>query len=184
MAMRCGFYLATVVCICGLGSQSNIKIRQCTKWIPVWQRGAAAAILGLCRCRGAFLLSVRHLHANTSKSRNKVEFACRLYNCSPTAFRWHYCMSLLGVSGMASAKTASAIDVRFDDVGVDTEIPYWLPFWREFCWVLQVRVAFGVDTEFPYRVRVVDRGGWLLFADTVSDSQISGDLLKLMACNQ
>ena len=42
--------------------------------------------------------------------------------------------------------------------GVDTEIPYRLPFWREFCWVLPVRVASGVDTEFPYRVRIVDRG--------------------------
>ena len=54
---------------------------------------------------------------------------------------------------MASAKTASAIDVR-----IDTEIPYQLPFGREFCWALQVRVASGVDTEFPYRVRIVDRG--------------------------
>ena len=35
----------------------------------------------------------------------------------------------------------------------NTEIPYRLPFWREFCWVLQVRVASGVNTEFPYRVR-------------------------------
>ena len=42
--------------------------------------------------------------------------------------------------------------------GVDTEIPYRLPFWREFCWFLPVRVAPGVDTEFPYRVRIVDRG--------------------------
>ena len=42
--------------------------------------------------------------------------------------------------------------------GVDTEIPYRLPFWREFCLFLPVRVAPGVDTEFPYRVRIVDRG--------------------------
>ena len=42
--------------------------------------------------------------------------------------------------------------------GVDTEIPYRLPFWREFCLFLPVRMAFGVDTEFPYRVRIVDRG--------------------------
>ena len=34
---------------------------------------------------------------------------------------------------------------------------YRLPFWREVCWVLQVRVDSGVDTEFPYRVRIVDR---------------------------
>ena len=42
--------------------------------------------------------------------------------------------------------------------GVDAEIPYRLAFWREFCWVLQVRVASGVNTEFPYRVRIADRG--------------------------
>ena len=42
--------------------------------------------------------------------------------------------------------------------GVDTEIPYRLPFWREFCLFLPVRVAPEVDTEFPYRVRIVDRG--------------------------
>ena len=42
--------------------------------------------------------------------------------------------------------------------GVDTEIPYRLPFWREFCLFSPVRVAPGVDTEFPYRVRIVDRG--------------------------
>ena len=40
---------------------------------------------------------------------------------------------------------------------VDTEIPYWLPFWREFCWVSQVRVASAVDTACPYRIHIVDR---------------------------
>ena len=39
--------------------------------------------------------------------------------------------------------------------GVDTEIRYRLLFGREFSWVLPVRVASGVDTEFPYRVRIV-----------------------------
>ena len=33
-----------------------------------------------------------------------------------------------------------------------------LPFWTEFCWVLHVRVASRVDTEFPYRARIVERG--------------------------
>ena len=28
----------------------------------------------------------------------------------------------------------------------------------KFCWVLQVRVASGVDTEFPYRICIVYRG--------------------------
>ena len=64
----------------------------------------------------------------------------------------------LEVSETASAKTVSAKRVRIDDVA-DIEIPYRLPFWREFCWVLQVCVASGVDTEFPYRARIVDRGG-------------------------
>ena len=60
---------------------------------------------------------------------------------------------------MASAKMASAIDVRIDDVGSILKFRIGFPFfWREFCWVLPVRVASGVDTEFPYRVRIVDRG--------------------------
>ena len=42
--------------------------------------------------------------------------------------------------------------------GVDTKIPYRLPFWKEFCRVLQVRVVSRDDTEFAYRVRIVDRG--------------------------
>ena len=56
--------------------------------------------------------------------------------------------------------------------GVDTEIPYRLPFRREICLFLPVRAAPGVDTEFPYRVRIVDRGliAATLFADTISDS--------------
>ena len=41
---------------------------------------------------------------------------------------------------------------------VDTETPYWLPFRREFRWVLRVRGASGVDTEFPYRAPIVYRG--------------------------
>ena len=41
---------------------------------------------------------------------------------------------------------------------VDTEIPYRLPFWREFCWVSRVRVDSLVDPEFPYRGCIVDRG--------------------------
>ena len=42
--------------------------------------------------------------------------------------------------------------------GVDTEIPYRLPVWTEFFLFLPVRVARGVDAEFPHRVRIVDRG--------------------------
>ena len=69
---------------------------------------------------------------------------------------------------MASTKTAAAIDVRIDDVGSILKFRIIFLFWREFCWVLQVRVTSVVDAEFPYRA---------LFADTVSDSQIpvSGD---------
>ena len=39
--------------------------------------------------------------------------------------------------------------------------------------VLAVRVASGVDTEFPYQICIVDRGliAATLFATTVSDSQ-------------
>ena len=44
---------------------------------------------------------------------------------------------------------------------------------KEFCWILQVRVASEVDTEFPYRARIVDRGSIAatLFAATVSNFQ-------------
>ena len=59
---------------------------------------------------------------------------------------------------MASAKKGVRNRCPYRRCGVDTEIPYRLPFWREFCLFLPVRVAPGVDTEFPYRVRVVDRG--------------------------
>ena len=52
---------------------------------------------------------------------------------------------------------ASAI-VSVSTMWVNTEIPYRLPFWREFCWVLLARVDSRVDTEFPYRVRIVNRG--------------------------
>ena len=81
----------------------------------------------------------------------------------------------IGVSSeMASAKIASANRCPYRRCGVDTEIPYRLPFWREFCWVLPIRVASGVDTECLYRVRIVNRGliAATLFAVTISDSQI------------
>ena len=74
--------------------------------------------------------------------------------------------------------------------GVDIEFPYGLRFRREFCWVLQVRVAFGFDTEFPYQVRIVDRGliATTLFAAAFSDSQktelwrgITGKICTILA---
>ena len=36
------------------------------------------------------------------------------------------------------------------------KFPICFPFWREFCWALQVCGASGVNTAFPYRVRIVD----------------------------
>ena len=82
---------------------------------------------------------------------------------------------------MASAKTKKRRpqSCPYRQCGVDTEIPYRLPFWRGFCWVLQVRVDSRVDTELPYRVCIVDAiiGGLIaatLFAATISDSQMMG----------
>ena len=91
----------------------------------------------------------------------------------------------LEVSETASAQTASAI------ASVST---MWGRHWNSVsalllktnlhwlvsrCWVslvnLEIRVLRNaVDTEFPYRVRIVDMGliAATLFADTVSDSQI------------
>ena len=62
--------------------------------------------------------------------------------------------------------------VCIDDVGSILKFRMSFPF-GEFCSVLQVRAASGVDTESPYRVRVVDRGliAATLFGATVSDSQ-------------
>ena len=62
--------------------------------------------------------------------------------------------------------------------GVDTEIPYRLsPFSAVASHLrLSVLVGFGgieaIDTEFPYRVPIVDRGAIAvpLFADPISDS--------------
>ena len=59
---------------------------------------------------------------------------------------------------MASAKMASAIDVRIDDVGSILKFRIGVPFGENSAVCFPVRVASGVDTEFPYRVRIVDRG--------------------------
>ena len=66
--------------------------------------------------------------------------------------------TFLGVSEMASAKMASAIGVRIDDVGSILKCRIGFPFEENSACFLPVRVAPGVDTEFPYRVRIVDRG--------------------------
>ena len=58
---------------------------------------------------------------------------------------------------MASAKMASAIGVRIDNVGSIQKFCIGFPF-GETMLFLPVCVAPGVDTEFPYRVRIVDRG--------------------------
>ena len=78
---------------------------------------------------------------------------------------------------MSSAKMASAIDVRIDDVGSILKFRIGLPLGENSAGFFgeSVRVASGVDTEIPYRVRIVDRGviAATLFADTVSDAQVS-----------
>ena len=57
--------------------------------------------------------------------------------------------------------------------GVDTEIPYRLLFWREFCLLLPVRMA-KTGSILNFRIGSVSSIGGLiaatLFADTVSDS--------------
>ena len=71
---------------------------------------------------------------------------------------------------MASAKMASAIDVRIDDVGSI------LKSFASPCGFS------GVGTEFPYRVRIVDRGviAATLFAATISDPQRWGRVLRVI----
>ena len=66
------------------------------------------------------------------------------------------------VSETASAKMASAIDVRIDDVGSILKFSIGFPFGDNSAAFsaafLQVHVDSGVDAELPYRVRIVDRG--------------------------
>ena len=59
---------------------------------------------------------------------------------------------------MASAKMASAIDVRIDDVGSILKFRIGFPFGEISACVCQSVWLKAVDTEFPYRVRIVDRG--------------------------
>ena len=59
---------------------------------------------------------------------------------------------------MASAKMASAIGVRIDDVGSILKFRIGFPFGENSVGFFPVRVAPGVDTEFLYRFRIVDRG--------------------------
>ena len=84
--------------------------------------------------------------------------------------------SLLGVSETGSAKTGSAIDVRIDDAG--SILKFRIGFSPRVASHLRLSllVGFGgieaVDTEFPYRVPIGDRGAIAvpLFADPISDS--------------
>ena len=59
---------------------------------------------------------------------------------------------------MASAKMASAIDVRIDDAGSILKFRIGFPSGENFGGFCQSVWLPGVDTEFPYRVRIVDRG--------------------------
>ena len=77
----------------------------------------------------------------------------RLFFCS-----FGYVLSIFRSLGNGVRKHGVRHRCPYRRCGVDTEIPYRPPFWREFCWVLPVCVASRVDTEFPYRVCIVDRG--------------------------
>ena len=90
-----------------------------------------------------------------------------------------YFFPFLGVSETGSAKTGSTIDVRIDNAG--SILKFRIGFSPSFSAVashlrLSLLVGFGcieaVDTEFPYRVPVVDRGAIAvpLFSDPISDS--------------
>ena len=59
---------------------------------------------------------------------------------------------------MVSAKMASAIGVRIDDVGSILKFRIGFRVGETSACFFPVRVAPAVDTEFPYRVRIIDRG--------------------------
>ena len=80
----------------------------------------------------------------------------------PSEFRRH---TALGVLETGSAKTGSATDVRIDDAG--SILKFRIGFSPRLSAVashLRLSLLFGfggveaVDTEFPYRVPIVDRG--------------------------
>ena len=66
--------------------------------------------------------------------------------------------TIIGVSEMASAKMASAIGVRIDDAGSILKFRIGFPFGENSAFFCQSVWLPGVGTEFPYRVRIVDRG--------------------------
>ena len=51
-----------------------------------------------------------------------------------------------------------AIDVRIDDVGSILKFRIGFPFGENSTCFCQSVWRYGPDTEFPYRVRIVDRG--------------------------
>ena len=59
---------------------------------------------------------------------------------------------------MVPAKMASAIDVRIDDVGSILKVRIGVPLERILLGFASPSVASGVDTEFPYWVRIIDKG--------------------------
>ena len=71
----------------------------------------------------------------------------------------------------------------YQQCGVDTEFPYGLSFLKKSALAGQLRLRFrvapAVDTEFRYRVRIVDMVfiAATLSADTISDAQNQGEPL-------
>ena len=65
---------------------------------------------------------------------------------------------LIRVSEMASAKMASAIDIRIDDVGSILKFRIGFFFGENSAGFCKSCGIQAVDTEFPYRVHIVDRG--------------------------
>ena len=86
-------------------------------------------------------------------------------------FRAKFTLQTCHLKKMASAKVASAIDVRIDDVGS----------------ILKFRIGFPFGEILKFRIGSVSSIGGLiaatLFAATVSDSQRRGRLVELLGGN-
>ena len=134
---------------------TTMPIRQCPRTLPLATTGAGLQELRLRRAllrqsgwhdlRREIQLLTQELNALV---RGGSSSAIPSWTSQTGTPEMQVTWPLIAVSEMASAKMASAIDVRIDDVGFILKFRIGSPFGEISGWVSQVRVASGVDTEF------------------------------------
>ena len=107
---------------------------------------------------------------------------CRTTGKKALAYRGKGDQNTIGVSEMASAKTASTIDVRIDDEGSILKFRIGFPFGENSAGFYKSVRLLGSMLNF--RIGSVSSIGGLiaatLFADTLSDCQTKGFLLQAL----